>query len=289
LDINVNQISSLDISQNTALTRLLCNANGFTNIDISSNINLVEVYCLYNNLITVNTSNNVNLEKLNCSFNPLTSLDLSNNINLFLLEATNNQLTEIDLSANTNLDELWLNGNQITNLDFSSNTLLKLVVCANMNSLSGILNLSENTILEQLLCNNTSISGLNLRNGNNTLLYINALECPNLVCVDVDDVDYANANWSGNFDADVVFSLDCSNGISEIKEKLIEVYPNPTTGLLTVKNLNPSEIKIFDNTGRLLNSFSNTNSFDISDYSAGIYFIQIQTKTEVIFEKLIKK
>ena len=66
-----NQISSLDISQNTGLTSLSCSNNQLDNLDVS---------------------NNTNLGWLDCSNNQLTSLDIrnGNNTNLIYFNGTSN-------------------------------------------------------------------------------------------------------------------------------------------------------------------------------------------------------
>jgi hypothetical protein len=103
---NNNQLTSLDLSKNTALTGLNCYANQLTSLDVSKNTALTGLYCYDNLLSALDVSKNLALKDLRCYNNQLTSLDLSNNTALDHLRCYNNQLTSLDLSANTALFEL---------------------------------------------------------------------------------------------------------------------------------------------------------------------------------------
>ena len=75
---NTNNLKSLDLSQNVALTHLCCGRNSLESIDISQNTKLLYLYCNCNNLKSLDVSNAVNLMHLDCNDNNLTSLDVSN-------------------------------------------------------------------------------------------------------------------------------------------------------------------------------------------------------------------
>ena len=106
----VNQLTSLDVSKNTALTGLWCFDNQLTNLDVSKN---------------------TALSFLNFSVNQLTSLDVSTNTALSFLICANNQLTSLDVSTNTALTVLYCQNNQLTSLDVSTNTALAVLYCQN--------------------------------------------------------------------------------------------------------------------------------------------------------------
>ena len=91
-DCQNNQLTALDVSQNTALENLWCTDNQLTTLDVSKNTALTGLYC-YNN--------------------PLTALDVSKNTALTVLDCYNNQLTALDVSQNTALTWLSCTGNQI--------------------------------------------------------------------------------------------------------------------------------------------------------------------------------
>ena len=136
LDCNGNQLTTLYVSNNTALIELDCSRNyPLTTLDVSNNTALERLYCWSNQLTTLDVSNNTALYWLYCGGNQLISLDVSNNTALERLFCFSNQLTSLDVSNNTAL--YWLNctDNQLTTLDVSNNTALKWLYLPNMPSL----------------------------------------------------------------------------------------------------------------------------------------------------------
>ena len=102
LECRYNQITSLDITQNTALVSLRCYGNLLTSIDLSQNINLT--------FLNVGSPQDL-------VGNQLTSLDISNNIALETLACTSNQIECLDISNNTALTELYCNYNSLEQLN----------------------------------------------------------------------------------------------------------------------------------------------------------------------------
>ena len=103
LNCESNQLTTLDVSKNKALTYLDCGDNKLTTLDVSKNTALTRLYCLYNQLTTLDVSKNTTLTELNCKYNQLTSLDLSNtNIdilyggdNLYVIVVSNNRAFDL--------------------------------------------------------------------------------------------------------------------------------------------------------------------------------------------------
>ena len=130
------------------------------------------------------------------------------------------------------LKDLFCNGNQIINLD-----------------------LSNNSNLFELNCSNNLLSSLDVRNGNNSgLWYFNSLNNPQLFCIAVNDIAYANYNWWK--DSGSVFSTNC--GISSFEDlhnqikliKILDVFgriviPKPNMQLLYIYSDGSVENKIF--------------------------------------------
>ncbi len=157
-----NQLTSLNISQNTNLTTLYCQENQLTSLDVSQNTNLKILCCYKNQLTSLNVSQNTNLTYIYCSANPLTSLDVSQNTKLTILYCQENQLTSLDVSQNTNLTDFYCYKNQLTSLDVSQNTNLT-ILCCYKNQLTN-LDVSQNTNLTTLYCygNPFSTEALNM-------------------------------------------------------------------------------------------------------------------------------
>ena len=156
------QLTSLDVSNNPALTHLSCNYNQLTTLDVSNNTLLTDLYCIHNQLTTLDVSNNTALTRLFCSDNQLTTLDVSNNTVLTDLGCDDNQLTTLDISNNTALTSLGCYNNQLSTLDVSNNTALTRLFCSD-NQLT-TLDVSSNTSLIELSCYDNQISTLNLAN-----------------------------------------------------------------------------------------------------------------------------
>ena len=87
------------------------------------------------------------------------------------------------------------------------------------------LDLSNNPNLFEVNCNSNQLTSLSVKNGNPTgLWYFMATNNPNLPCVEVDNVAYANYTWL--IDNTAVFSTNCNpSAISEmnITRKLIKI------------------------------------------------------------------
>lgn len=129
-----------------------------------------------------------NLETLRVFDNSLTTLDVSQNLELKDLRCFNNQLIALDVSNNTKLEDLRAFDNSIETLD-----------------------LSNNVLLEDVIIYNNNLTSLNVKNGNNSgIITFEATGNTNLTCIDVDDLTYANDNWT-DIDSQTSFSLDCSS------------------------------------------------------------------------------
>ncbi len=161
LDCEDNNLTSLDVSGCTALTKLDCSYNNLTLLDVSKNTALTELDCRHNNLTLLNVSGYTALTFLNCYDNNLTSLDISKNTALTDLSCGGNNLTSLDISKNTALTDLYCGENNLTSLDISKNTALTDLSCGGNNLTS--LDVSKNTALTDLYCgeNNLTSSALN--------------------------------------------------------------------------------------------------------------------------------
>ena len=120
-----------------------------------------------------------------------------------ILYLSNNGVTDLTgIKDFSQLTDLFCNGNQIIDLD-----------------------LSNNSNLVELNCNNNLLESLDVRNGNNLgLWYFTAVNNPQLYCIAVNDIAYANYNWLK--DSGCVFSANCGTSSVEdhqSKRKLIKV------------------------------------------------------------------
>jgi len=124
------QLTSLDVSGNTALTVLELVNCKIANLDVSRNLALESLLCLANQLTNLDVSKNTALTSLGCIENELTSLDVSNNTALTWLECACNNLTSLNVSKNTALTKLDCSSNFLINLDISKNAALRELDCS---------------------------------------------------------------------------------------------------------------------------------------------------------------
>jgi Leucine-rich repeat (LRR) protein len=131
----------------------------------------------------------------------------------------------------TALTDLFCHDNQLTELD-----------------------LSNNPNLFELNCRNNLLTSLDVRNGNNLgLWYFTSTFNPDLYCIDVDDISYAEYNWDK--DSWTNFSADCNaTGIEDYtkQRKLIKVLdvfgrsvtPKPNMTLFYIYSDDTTERKL---------------------------------------------
>ena len=156
LDCRGNQLTALDVSNNTALKELNCWGNQLTALDVSKNTALTRLDCGYNQLTALDVSKNTALTRLECMGNHLTAFDVSKNTALTELDFGWNNLTTINLLSNTALTYLGCYQNQLTSLDVSKNTVLGILYCNNNQFTE--LDLSKNTALTWLYCQNNYLT-----------------------------------------------------------------------------------------------------------------------------------
>ncbi len=106
-----NQLTELDVSNNTHLTLLNCGYNYLTELNVSKNIQLTDLACHHNILSDLDFSENAQLTNLDCNYNKLTKLDISKNTKLKVLFCENNWLPKLDISKNTQLTNLYCSMN----------------------------------------------------------------------------------------------------------------------------------------------------------------------------------
>ncbi len=89
--------------------------------------------------------------------------------------------------------------------------------------------------------------------------------------------------------------IELPNAVND-EDLSFNAYPNPSTGMFNLTgNFENSELRLIDVNGysrtvQLTTNYSGTKSLDLSDYSNGLYFLQIRTldKVEVITLSLIR-
>lgn len=324
-----NDIGGLDLSNNPDLTFVRCHNNNLNNLNIKNGtntnityfntLNNPNLYCIqvddmaYSDVQWYNIDTQSYFSE-NCGYDltyvpdnffeqALIDLGYDDVIDDYVLTANINTVTSLyvafeginDLTGIedfTALEALFCNNNNLSTLDVSNNTALTFLACYS-NNLSS-LDLSTNTALTFLSCANNNLNSLNVKNGNNInitpSINFNALNNPDLNCIQVDDALWSTANWP-NIDDQSYFDEDCALSISEnILSSSLTIYPNPVTNFLTIdlkNNLQLKTVTIYSVSGVLIQQIHKSN-FNLESLQAGLYILYIETERGAVYKKIVK-
>jgi len=319
LSCALNQLKSLDLSKCVGLKELNCYTNQLTSLDLSANVALMRVWCYENQLTTLNVNGCTALIHLSCSDNRLTELDLSTNIALEGFGCANNKLTSLDLSNNPLLDGFACENNQLTSLDISNNPLIDRVDCWNNRlPLSDLYAISKKisdpfyrflgtqTLLPQAVEPGSSVdfSSQAQFEGVATVFEVQKDGSPATINDDYTISDgIITFNEVGNYTVTMTNSAIVANdyypakviaqfwvGIESIEDVTqmsnVLIYPNVRTGKVYIKIENEPipEVKLYSTDGKLLHHVRNTE-INLSDYSVGVYYLQVDEKMMKIIKK----
>ena len=111
LNVDGNELTSLDLSKNTSLRVVSCRDNALTSLTLGGNRNLRELYCSGNQLTSIDLSKNTYLDSLFCNNNQITSLVLKDNPYLEAIDCSYNAMTTLNMGTQIHLKSLVCNGN----------------------------------------------------------------------------------------------------------------------------------------------------------------------------------
>ena len=80
-----------------------------------------------------------------------------------------------------------------------------------------------------------------------------------------------------------------ANGINEVAEGEVNVYPNPATTVINIDNAEGAQISVYDLSGRMVsnvNSASANQTIDASNLAKGMYIVRIVNDNNVITKKV---
>ncbi|MCL7763102.1 T9SS type A sorting domain-containing protein [Polaribacter sp. Z014] len=195
------------------------------------------------------------------------------------------------------------NVNMISNLDVSNKNISDLTGIEDFTSLTTLnvsdnqltdLDVSAHTLLTSLNIQSNALTSLNVKNGNNTVFTLfNAINNPNLTCIEVDNATWSADNWT-NIDTTSNFvnnQAECTALSTDTYNTLaFSLFPNPTNGKITITALEKADLLIYSLLGneikkRVLNSGKN----EITDLnlSKGIYLFKLVTKEKSATKKVI--
>ncbi|MAM30077.1 MAG: hypothetical protein CMC13_13730 [Flavobacteriaceae bacterium] len=159
---------------------------------------------------------------------------------------------------------------------------------------SDFLSLQNNTMLNSVdFSGSPDLEAVNLKNGNNMgITNFNAVDCPSLEFICVDDVAFAETNFT-NIDPQVQFVDDCEflSVPAFNLEEAVTVFPNPVSETLTISitsTFNYIKSEIYSVSGQKLQESAN-KQIEMGDLSAGIYFVKVISEEGTITKKIVKQ
>lgn len=252
LYIQFNDISSLDLSQNTQLTHLFCRTNQLTALNTGTLVNLQQLDCKSNQITSLDLTNNNVLNLLDFRSNQLTIINTSNLTNLSSYVCAQNQLTSVDISSNTSLITFDCSYMDIPTLDVSNNTQLQYLDC--WNGILSSIDVSSNPALIRFRCPYNQITSINISNN----LNINEFACSNNLLTSI--------NLSNNtvltdlrVDNNDISSLDVSS--NNLLEKLY--LSNTLISVIDISNL--TQLEYLGCKNNTLSSLDLTNNINLLD------------------------
>jgi len=307
-----NQLTTLDISINTSMVGLYAVSNQLTSLNLKNGNNknfLLNNYTKFTNnpnltCIQVDdavhsNANWATLKDANATYNTTcetTTVVLSDtNFEQKLIDlgidtdGLNGKITVENVSSVTTLDLSNSNIKDVTGLEyFTSLTTLDV-----SNNQLTTLDVSKNTKLTIVYAVNNPLVSLNIRNGNNlnfilpsntgkksaSGLYTSFLGLTTLSCIQVDDENYSNANWSNIKESTTVYANTCKTlGVDESSRSQAVIYPNPTKGEINISNIALEKATVYNSLGQLVKSFTlnnaNTdNAINLSGLPRGVYYV----------------
>lgn len=291
-----NPITEVDLSQNLNLTHTGFASTNLRVLDLSHNTKLEYVGGMYNlrlNTVIINSSYVTEIELWE---NAISEIDVTRctaleNLNLYY----NVNLSSLDLSGNPNLKILYVNVNNLTDLDTFNNPLLEFLSVGN-NPHLGSLDLSQNPLLRHLSAgHNHAMSFIDIRNGTNeNIQFLSANPADNLQCVYVDDTSAPYLDdWSIPENAQFAHNEgECRALAVEGAEKTtFSVYPNPTWDNLTITSNGEGFYRIYAVDGKVLDSgkiAEKTHTISLSNYSSGVYYIELVSADFREVKKVVK-
>ena len=95
-------------------------------------------------------------------------------------------------------------------------------------------------------------------------------------------------------DSTVLMHLTITVGIEDpVVDRNLQVYPNPTNGLLSIRGTSFSQVLLFDAYGKRIgvwNAEGELTQIDLSSYAPGVYFVKVMDKQQIVgVKKVIKQ
>lgn len=204
-----NNISSIDLGNLNDLTTLVLSDNeGLQDLNLGENTVMRSLYLQNVDLESIDLSGFITLTDFRIGSPEITEIDLSENIlleNLFLVDCP--QLNSLTFTSLSHVEQLGIDNINVSSIDFTGFTSLNVF---NLEDTPiEVIDISKCGELDEVLvASNAELRTLKVDNGaNEAISDFEVSGSPNLTCIQVNDVAYANSNWS--IEEGMAFSSDC--------------------------------------------------------------------------------
>ena len=247
LGISSTPISTIDISENPLLESIFISATNIASLDASHCSNLTQFSAVFTDTLTflnVQNGNNANVTRFDarntdsltcilvddasasylsswskesqasfsdtyCRYTQIPDPNFEVALEAIIADdvSDDGQVPTALIEVLTSLDVSGQNINDLTGIE---DFIVLAVLNAGSNTITE-LDLSQLTTLQELDVSNNNLSILNLKNdANENISEFNALNNPNLTCIQVDNSAYSTSNWT-NKDNSATFGIDCES------------------------------------------------------------------------------
>ena len=268
-----NNLNTVDLSANTALSALIISINNLTDLDVTNNTNLVSLAAGSNQISSIDLSNNTSLNQIIIDNNELSAIDVSGLGQLAQINITNNDVVELDLSSNGLINQVLCENNNLVNLNMQNGN--------NSNINSNFFNATGNPNLFCIQVDDVSFSDANWPNLDSQSFY--GLDCApsNDNCIEAQPLTL------GDIIAGTTLSATSSASFPSCQEDtsgLIDVwyqFTAPSSGLVTaiassaLSNINVN-IAINSGCNELEPISCDSGTVEVSDLiPGGTYYLQL--------------
>ena len=103
------------------------------------------------------------------------------------------------------------------------------------------------------------------------------------------DGNVSNPRTTVTGDAEYIANFIPRTAIENVFDANVDIYPNPTTGIVNIEAEGLNKVVVYDVTGRMMMSVANESTIDISNLEAGVYFFSVETENGSAMKKLVKE
>lgn len=96
-------------------------------------------------------------------------------------------------------------------------------------------------------------------------------------------------NATNSADRSIYVTVNGGAGINDVESAIVNVYPNPTTGILNINAENVEVVEVMDINGRIIKTQRNAEALNMANLANGVYFVRVITANGTATQKIIKK